>query len=351
MKYLQLTFLLFLVLSCIQVKAQDNDEILAKAGTSVITLQDYMDRYEFMPHLNYSDDNPDSLKKEFLYSLIAEKLWYLEALEQGLDTLKNIEHSLQTLKKLFLKDELYRKEVESKIHISPEEVLKGMDYLPRVLSINMLASEDSTEMIQIYNSLNNGASFDSLLKKYGLNELKDSHMKLAFGKIHDEELEDIIFSLREGEFSAPVYRFNKWFIYKVISASVNDNYSASADHKRNAAFTLIKERRGKLLAGVFLDKVIGGRSVEADKELFLLFSDRLYSIIKNRKNEDSDPAIEFHVSETDLMQLLKELNEKELFSSFIKFEVDPLTLRDFIFYLIYQRIHFNRESKETSDRY
>ena len=95
--------------------AQSESEVLAKIGSDKITVEEFQNRFDFMPHLNYSDSNIDSIKKEFLYSLIAEKLWALEADELQLDTVETIRLSLQSLKDLFVKDELFKQEVQSKI--------------------------------------------------------------------------------------------------------------------------------------------------------------------------------------------------------------------------------------------
>jgi len=77
-----------------------------------------------MTHLNYSGDNPDTLKKEFLYSLIAEKLWTQEVFEFGKDTPDAVKYSIENLRNLLIKDELYREKVESKINITEEEIAK-----------------------------------------------------------------------------------------------------------------------------------------------------------------------------------------------------------------------------------
>ncbi len=62
--------------------------MLAKIGPDEITLRNFKNRFDFMPHLNYSYSNIDSIKNEFLYSLVAEKLWALRGYELQFDTLK-----------------------------------------------------------------------------------------------------------------------------------------------------------------------------------------------------------------------------------------------------------------------
>ncbi|MBK9096674.1 MAG: hypothetical protein IPM14_00870 [bacterium] len=63
---------------------QQETAVVAEVGSIKITVEEFKDRYEFMLHLNYSTDNIDTVKKEFLYSLIAEKLWSLEGEQKDL---------------------------------------------------------------------------------------------------------------------------------------------------------------------------------------------------------------------------------------------------------------------------
>ena len=102
--------------------SQEEIDVIATVGASEITIEEFRDRYEFMPHLNYSNDNQDTVKKEFLYSLIAEKLWSLEGSQKRFDTLESVKYSLESLRRLLIKDELYKTEVEPKIKISNDEM-------------------------------------------------------------------------------------------------------------------------------------------------------------------------------------------------------------------------------------
>jgi hypothetical protein len=136
---------------------QDDNEPVATAGSLTITVEEFRNRFEFMPHLNYSYDYPDTIKKEFLYSLIAEKLWALEAFETGFDTLEHVRYSLKSLEKLFVKDELYKREVKSKIILTGDEIAEGIDRVINLLRVNVIAANDSAEAFEIYRSLMNNA--------------------------------------------------------------------------------------------------------------------------------------------------------------------------------------------------
>ena len=116
MKSLNYTLSLLFLFSSIIV-SQEDYETIATTGSVQITIEEFHNRFEFMPHLNYSNNYPDTLKKEFLYSLIVEKLWTLEVTQLGFDTLDNVKYSLNTLEKMLVKDELFKQEVESEIMV------------------------------------------------------------------------------------------------------------------------------------------------------------------------------------------------------------------------------------------
>ena len=126
-RYINIIFILILFSRV--SSAQNEIEVLAKIGSDVVTVEQFQNRFDFMPHLNYSNSNIDSIKKEFLYSLVAEKLWAFEADQLEIDTNETVKLSLKSLEKLFVKDELYKREVESKIVITANEIKIGHDYI------------------------------------------------------------------------------------------------------------------------------------------------------------------------------------------------------------------------------
>ena len=69
---------------------------------------------------HYVKDLDKRLKAETIYSIIAEKLWALEAEELGFDSTDIMKYTFQTVTDMNLRDALYRKEILEKVVISPE---------------------------------------------------------------------------------------------------------------------------------------------------------------------------------------------------------------------------------------
>jgi parvulin-like peptidyl-prolyl isomerase len=318
---------------------QENNETIAAAGSSVITVEEFRNRFEFMPHLNYSYDHPDSIKKEFLYSLIAEKLWALEAFEAGFDTLEHVRYSLKSLEKLFVKDKLYKREVESKIILTGDEIARGIDRVINLLRVNVIAAKDSAEAFEIYNRLTRDADFDSLLTVISKGE--QIPLEITLGKLQNEYLEDLLYSMNIGEISAPVWTGRGWFIFKLRERINNPAVDPSTDYARNNAVKILRERKEQKFAGEFLDNLIAGKTIIADKDLFNIFTDNLISVLNEKIiSSYTDPVPALQLSEFDLLKTLKKINHNDLTKTFIPLDEHNLTLKDFIYYLVYRKTEF-----------
>jgi parvulin-like peptidyl-prolyl isomerase len=319
--------------------AQSESEVLAKIGSDKITVEEFQNRFDFMPHLNYSDSNIDSIKKEFLYSLIAEKLWALEADELQLDTVETIRLSLQSLKDLFVKDELFKQEVQSKIVITRDEISKGLSRVNRILSTLILASPDSEKIWNLYNAFQNGAKFDSVLIALGMPQ---KPFEVKYGSFEDEVMEEILFTLKLNEISKPIKSKNNWYIFKLIDDEQDKSIDQSKDHAKNIVIKKLQDRKSQKIGQEFLDNLLVGKSIIADRQLFDLLSDKLLTILKDRTGKSkSDSLIDIQLLEDDIIKTIASLNQTDLNADFIKLSKTPATIKDFLYYAIYQKIIFN----------
>ena len=80
------------------IVAQSVDKQLAKAGNEIITESEFKNRYELSPHPRTSNSLDTTLvKKEYLYTLIAEKLLAQNARELHIDTTQEIKDIMSYL--------------------------------------------------------------------------------------------------------------------------------------------------------------------------------------------------------------------------------------------------------------
>jgi hypothetical protein len=318
--------------------AQNETDVLAIIGSDKITVEEFQNRFDFMPHLNYSTSNIDSVKKEFLYSLVAEKLWALEADELQINTIESVKLSLKTLQKLFVKDELYKQEVESKINITGEEISIGLSRVTRILEMNIVASTDSQNIWNLYNSLLISDHFDSLVAKSKLPN-KESEIKL--GSLQDERIEDIVYSLKMNEFTKPILSNSNWFIFKLISDYRDETIDLTKEHAKNIVVKTLSDRKSQKIGREYLDRIFKGRTITADRKVLDLFYENLKSVILERVNKtESDTSFSVQLLQTDLLKCLSHIDEDNLNKAFTVVDNDTLTIKDYVFYLIYQKIEF-----------
>jgi hypothetical protein len=329
------------------IYSQEGLDIIATVGASEITIEEFRDRFEFMPHLNYSNDDVDTVKKEFLYSLIAEKLWALEGAQKRFDTLESVKYSLESLRRLLIKDELYKTVVESKIQISSEEMNVGLQRVTLELFVKIISTEDSSEIFNISDQLIKGANFDSVLSTRIENNLQQAPVRIVYGSLEDENVEDLLFGMRPGSISLPVKSGDGWFIFKLISENQNPGINLSSEHARNMVKKILQDRKVQQVGGAYLDSLIGGKSIEADKKIFLKMFDALYGIISKEYPENLNDSL-FYVtlSENDILLTINSINSSDLNALFIKFEDGFASSNDFLYYLYYQKIELDNLSKE-----
>jgi parvulin-like peptidyl-prolyl isomerase len=340
MKFISVSKILstFLIFSAVTFSQNESDAV-AIIGSDIITVEQFQNRFDFMPHLNYSSSNIDSVKKEFLYSLIAEKLWALEADELGIDTNDVIQLSLKSLQKLFVKDELYKKEVESKISVSSSEITTGLSRVTRVLNLLIIATQDSQKAFAQYNDFQKGVSFDSVLvsMKIPLNPIE-----VKYGSLEDEAMEEVLYSLRSNEISKPIKANNNWFIFKLVSDEQDLSIDPSKEHAKNIVIKKLKDRKSQKLGRKYLDKLLSGVRITADRKLFDLMSDNLLDILKERTGlSQHDSSLDIQLQEADVKKTLLSLKPIDLNAVFIALDPDPITMKEFLFYVIYQKVYFD----------
>lgn len=319
--------------------AQNETDVLAIVGSDKITVEEFQNRFDYMPHLNYSSSDIDSIKKEFLYSLVAEKLWALEADELEIDTIETIQKSLKTLEKLFVKDELYKKEVESKINITSSEISTGLSRVTRILNTLIITLPDSDKAWKLFYDFQKGVLFDSVLVNLNM-PLKPFEIKYA--SLEDEEMENIVYTLKLNEISKPVKSKDNWFIFKLVDDQPDITIDLSKDYARNIVIKKIKDRRSQKVGKNYLDELLIDKRITADRKLFDLLSDNLLEVIKNRIGKtENDSISDIQLLESDIKKVLTLITKVDLNADFISLDNNPATLNDFLYYAFYKKIYFD----------
>lgn len=314
--------------------AQFVKDPIALIGEEIISSKEFKNRYELMPHLNPGEANSDSVKLNFLYTLIAEKLWAMQAKELGLENMDYIKFSLNSLKKLFVRDALFNLEVKSKFAVSEEDLNNGLQKGSSALNVNVISAYDSSKIFQIFNSITLPEIFDSLFIKYD-STYQTNNVKILFGDLKDEEIENQLYDLDINAISSPIHYENGWFIFKLIEKipqSFNDQQQLELTTNVKK---IINERRSMNYGNAYLQKLLSGVKINADNSLGKSLSEKIIlRINENAKFLSANDSSKIYLSETDIYEIMDEFGADTLAMDFLLFDKNPVSLKEFLYDLI-----------------
>ena len=141
MKNIYYKILILVLLNSPSIFAQE--QVVANVGNVKITSKEFKIRYEFTPKVK---SDFDSSRVNFLYSLIAEKLWALEAQSLSMDTSQYVRNSVRDIERKLVRDKLYKIEIENKINISDKEIVEAIPWIKEKRTMRFLFSKDKNEI-------------------------------------------------------------------------------------------------------------------------------------------------------------------------------------------------------------
>jgi peptidyl-prolyl cis-trans isomerase C len=337
------TIIIVLIVSPVEY-SQEAEKVIAKVGSYEITEDIFLERYELTPQMHASVPGiTPSLKKEVLFSLIAEKLWALEAEQMGLSNSELIQSTYKAIEKMYVRDALYRKGILSKVELTEEYLTEAFRRNSKILKLNYLFSSSENEINQLYSQLIEKASFDSLLNLRLESRLQSEYYQVTYGQM-DKEVEDSLYKLKVGQFTAPVKAPNGWYIFKLISTE--DKIIENAEQAEAEEKNVLKIARATLTDSVYRKyyaEVFSDMEAKTNGELFTELSDLIIRIFDEKKiNPSETDEQNFYLSSDDLYTIEAELGEQKLSSEFVELNGQSLTLDDFI-----QELAFEKFSVDT----
>ena len=264
MKNFFLPRVFIIIIVCGYVFAQE-DKVVAEVGDYKIFESEFKDRFDFSakPKLLNNSDKEEA-KREFLKQLIAEKLLSLEAREKGFNTSDSFRDLISPLENMFIRDALYSQEIKNKVVISDDDIKEGIERIGKVLNIKFLYSLHSEELQQLYSKIKSGASFDSLISLRP--ELSQNPKEITFGTM-DKEVEDVVYTLKPGEFTSPLGAKDGYYILSLVD--VKDN---AALKDRETAFEevrkIVRTREEYRTYLSYYHSFFEDKKATADKEMF-----------------------------------------------------------------------------------
>jgi parvulin-like peptidyl-prolyl isomerase len=322
---------IILILSLyILAPAQTQKEIVAKAGSTSITKDEYVRRFELSPHPRPEKDfDTVQIKKDFLKTLLAEKLLAQEATKKGFDRTKEFKDAYNFIRDFYLRDILYSKEVKNKIVLLDSDFVIGKERIRKTIHTKFIFSTYEKEICDIYEDVKKGASFDSILATRPEKDEQKFSSEVTFGSMH-KKMEDVIFSLAPEQITPVIELREGWYICKVYSISIKNSLE---EKDLSRVKRVIEDRAEERIYQDFYKKFFKGIVVNADRKLFNSLYEAIDLFLKGNKNTLIPQRGKFSIYETEILKIRQLLNEKDLGSTFIKFQKNPITLDGFLDYM------------------
>ncbi len=326
--------------------SQQKNRILAEIGALKITENEFKVRFELSPFVSQrSKSNQDTIKTDFLYSMIAERLWYLDALEQGLTSTEDFNFYFKPLIDIYLRDYLFREEIENNIVLSQADIVSAIEKAQFKLKTRIINSSDSIRIFDVYNLLTRGVSLDSIFKfpEYALLSVRE--FELTLGSLKDEEIENYLFTLSRDEFSSPIRSEIGWVIFYVIDKLVTP-IDISDQKITNEIKQKVRSRRTMIVSQKYLDSLLSGQIFDINDSIFNIIFETIFSIILERTKDNPDSLKASYVLTDNDYRIIKSNLGKEVLNKPLFYIYDQnVTVWDFLANLAFEEHRFQSKDK------
>ena len=213
-------YILFIVIIIISAcsKKENKEVILARVGDDVITVKDF--RYNYETGFPILKKKPDP-KRSYLDYMIKEKLLSLDGYKRGFDQSPRVKKYEKELLEELLIEQVFTKEVGSKINITPEQIKDAINkskvswkmrywFEPNEQSAKAVCEamrkEGYTEVV------------DKILKKNPEIPIKPKDLTTQYVTYLDipDDVLDAIKDLPRGEISDPVLINGVYYIFQIL---------------------------------------------------------------------------------------------------------------------------------------
>jgi parvulin-like peptidyl-prolyl isomerase len=326
--------LVLLLLFCSDLFSQNDESIVAKVGDRVITSKEFKIRFDLSPFIPSNRNiDTDSIKYDFLYSLISEELWYKEAEKLGFHKTVDFNFYLRPLEDLFVRDALFKLEVKDKVILSANDINNGIAKLQTKLKTQIISTSDSTEIYKVFKYLTTLSNFDSL--KFNNNNLELTDTEIVLGKLRDEEIEDSLYSMQINEFTTPIKSEMGWVIFRIIDQTFTPVDISDSKITSNIK-DIIRNRRIEKRYRKYLDELLSGIKININPESFNLINSSVWDKLNLHNSEAEKSKNYFELNEKDFKDIISSLGKENYSKPLFDVSDRKITIFDFLASLAFE---------------
>jgi parvulin-like peptidyl-prolyl isomerase len=328
LKYSVLVIILLNIVFSTFVYSQNDKSVVAQVGNDKITAREFKLRLELAPYIPKDQNIPkDSIKYDLLYSLIAEKIWALKAKEEGIENTQEFNFFFKPIEDLFVRDALFKQEIENKVSITTSEMEKGIYKSQFTQVIRFFSSADSASIFRLHKQLNKTSNLDSLINM--LTSIEDTTINVKFGDLGSEAIEDTIYSLKKGYYSTLQKTKGGYLIYYCVDniftpLNLGDQQIVDGINK------IIRSRKLEILYNDYRNDLLTGTNIKINPKTILLLSNSIWEKLKLKSSTTENEQTYFELSEKDFQDILTSFTDKELKLPLFNLKNKTINLYDFL---------------------
>ncbi len=302
-------------------------DVLARVGSTVITGRDLIERIELMPWPEKEKPkHHDSSKVKALNSLVAERLLSLEGRLKNVGGDEISRGKLQTLEKLFVRDELYKREVKQKITVSEPEIWNGLAKFAWQLHVAAVAVKDRSAADSLCRMLQRKFDPASVLKNFPSNFVTAVEtVQVNFGGL-DTIFENTAYAIGKKKFTQPFQcPTYGWTVAILIDKGTNPvAEQMSAGDRRYRVEEMIRHKKEAPIGRRYIASVLVSQKATVDSVLFESVAGALHAIIARDSIQHKKNGV-YVTSMADIDELLTVLKD-DLHKPFVAMKDKPLAL-------------------------
>lgn len=309
--------------SIINIRAQTSQDIIvAEVGNDKITASGFIKLYELSPHLDGESIDPMLEKVNFLNTLIAYKLWYQNKSRYNVDTSSTFITAKKELRKMFIRDALYRQEILGKINITPAEIANAKLKQEKKLFVNYILSRNEEESKNLLSLLDSGVPFDSVLSVREEYTYQKAPLEINYGD-YNEKAEEQLFVLKIGEYTPVIHFRDGYYIFNLKNIVFNQENDNDIYKK---AGEVLKNRKEDILYDSFIKSTLNGVKADVDGKLFNILASNLIKEFSIGIKKDSL----LHLTISQYASIENNISPEEMNSAFIIISEDSISLKSFL---------------------
>jgi hypothetical protein len=312
-------------------------DTVAMVGKEAITSAELIKRIEMVPFpAKQKSVQSDEMKLKALYALVAEKVLANEARRVGIHDDKITTLMYHELENLFIRDELFKREVESKAKPSEEEVFVGLNRMRwelKVISFLVRSEADGWELVKHIRTGNPDRMIGRLPASL-FTELDTT--KILFGG-PDSAYERVAFSLGSSKVSKPFYSNNLgWSVLYLLEKNTNPQVAnLNIDERRNLVQKIVKVRDAQVFGDRYSREILATKGAVADSNVFTLFANAVTAL-----RREIDPKYYYrrggYMITSEMVDVLIDRLRPVLDTTLINIPDGPMTLGEVLEMLRYE---------------